>query len=1057
MEMLCSPTTQTLTLAALRHHSSWSSISASRRRFVRYGGVALRYRERRFGRHRLGTYLDDEKVLLSVAAAAAMSAAAYYLRGGGNVDDEEEERPGESSDEDKMLCYDNSSAMHEEELAVESLQVSSLSSLDEHAHEEPIPMSHAVSKLEVESCGEETEVHINYQRESTSALSTAHVFREANNNEMAHSVINERQLVTCNRYVGKSGNEEHHLFDNTNLSVIEHTQVSHGATIVSSPESLPVGHNFPGNATTIATHTLREEHLAAGFIDGLRPLGYKDGPSHSIKDLGRGIGTTSPCEGGLLFQEGPNGTIDLPHLLELHVNRKRNISEGMRLYNDALKYGRLKECIELLEEMDTEGVVDMKKVYHARFLGTCRHQKAVEEAFRFVKLIPNPTMSTFNLLMSVCASAQDLQGALQVKQLVRDAGYRVDCKLYTTLISTFAKSGKVDQMFEVFNEMVNSGVVPNLHTYGALIDGCAKAGQVAKAFGAYGILKSKNLKPDRVVFNALITACGQSGAVDRAFDVLAEMIDEPLSLTPDHVTVGALINSCVKAGQVVAHLVFQIDRVKEAYKLLHQYEIKGTPEVYTIALTSCSQNGDWEFACSIYDDIKKIGVVPDEMFFSALIDVAGHAGNLDAAFNVLKEARVQKRRLGITVYSSLMGACSNSKNWKKALDVYEEIKTKNLNPTVPTMNALITALCDGDQLHQALEALTDMKKFGLCPNSITYSVLFVASEKKNDLDFGLMLLTRAKSDRVPLNLVMSKCIIGMCERRHETAKTLGNTVVDVESGHPKINSKWTSIALTMYRDTIAAGVIPSLELLSQVLRCLKLPQDASLKQRLIEATGVDIVASTRTNMYSLIDGFVEYDPRAFLLLEESVSHGLIPSVSLKSSQVYIDATNLPRYTAEVYLLTVFKGLKHRLAAGAKLPNIIISLPVEKAQFVSAKGERTISIAPKISRSVGALLRRLGIDYIGYVSQGKIRIDGLTVKRWLQPTVIDSFGVKQNGLNTFHSRLAIVGFLNSNTMEDAILQPQLLSKEFIKPSRPTPETSRTLNLSLLDHFAPRVYV
>ncbi|GAB2253014.1 hypothetical protein Droror1_Dr00005861 [Drosera rotundifolia] len=43
------------------------------------------------------------------------------------------------------------------------------------------------------------------------------------------------------------------------------------------------------------------------------------------------------------------------------------------------------------------------------------------------------------------------------------------------------------------------------------------------------------------------------------------------------------------------------------------------------------------------------------------------------------------------------------------------------------------------------------------------------------------------------------------------------------------------------------------------------------------------------------------------------------------------------------------------------------------------------------------------------------------------------------------------------MEDAILQPQLLSKEFIKPSRPTPETSRTLNLSLLDHFAPPVYV
>lgn len=44
---------------------------------------------------------------------------------------------------------------------------------------------------------------------------------------------------------------------------------------------------------------------------------------------------------------------------------------------------------------------------------------------------------------------------------------------------------------QVFHEMVNSGIEPNVHTYGALIDGCAKAGQVAKAFGAYGILRSK--------------------------------------------------------------------------------------------------------------------------------------------------------------------------------------------------------------------------------------------------------------------------------------------------------------------------------------------------------------------------------------------------------------------------------------------------------------------------------------------------------------------------------------------------------------------------------------
>lgn len=47
--------------------------------------------------------------------------------------------------------------------------------------------------------------------------------------------------------------------------------------------------------------------------------------------------------------------------------------------------------------------------------------------------------------------------------------------------------------------------------------------------------------------------------------------------------------------------------------MVHKYNIKGTPEVYTIAVSSCSQIGDWEFACKVYDDMTRIGVIPDEV------------------------------------------------------------------------------------------------------------------------------------------------------------------------------------------------------------------------------------------------------------------------------------------------------------------------------------------------------------------------------------------------------------------------------------------------------------
>ena len=49
--------------------------------------------------------------------------------------------------------------------------------------------------------------------------------------------------------------------------------------------------------------------------------------------------------------------------------------------------------------------------------------------------------------------------------------------------------------------------------------------------------------------------------------------------------------------------------------MIKKFKIKGTPEVYTIAVNSCSgNNGDWEFACSVYDDMTKDGILPDEVY-----------------------------------------------------------------------------------------------------------------------------------------------------------------------------------------------------------------------------------------------------------------------------------------------------------------------------------------------------------------------------------------------------------------------------------------------------------
>ncbi|XP_027355994.1 pentatricopeptide repeat-containing protein MRL1, chloroplastic isoform X2 [Abrus precatorius] len=815
--------------------------------------------------------------------------------------------------------------------------------------------------------------------------------------------------INSNVFVSESVRESLYMFYEDNKSATK------SMTPLSSLNSLSPRASFvnkKGLPSAIGNATLKGSGLSTdvSLKSTVKISSHKEGypPQHVNKHLRKGSSSSRDREGNYMDHNINKVFSQNAHSIKVHFDQKndqirvhdgQNIdpSEHLSKYNNLLKAGRLHECVELLKDMEMKGLLDMNKVYHVKFFNICKKRKAVKEAFDYIRLISNPTLSTFNMLMSVCARSQDSERAFQVLQLLKDARLEPDCKLYTTLISTCAKSGKVDLMFEVFHTMVNSGVEPNVHTYGALIDGCARAGQVAKAFGAYGIMRSKNVKPDRVVFNALIAACAQSGAVDRAFDVLAEMAAETHPINPDHVTIGALLKACANAGQV--------ERAREVYKMIQKYSIKGSPEVYTIAINSCSQTGDWEFACSVYNDMTQKGILPDEIFLSALIDVAGHAKKLDAAFDVLQEAREGGMCIGIMSYSSLMGACSNARNWPKALELYEYLKSLKLTITVSTINALLTALCDGDQFHKALEILFEMKGLGLCPNSITFSILIVASEKKDDMEAAQMLLSQAKKDGVATNLIMCRCIIGLCLRRFERAFFVGEPVLSFDPGRPQVNNKWTSLALMVYRETIEAGEKPTSEILSQILGCLKLPYDTSVKNSLVENLGVCAETSRSSNLCSLVDGFGEYDPRAFSILEEAASHGVVPSVSFKVCPIVIDSKELHASTAEAYLLTVLKGLKHRLAAGARLPNIIVLFPVEKTEIMSPKGKKiVINFAGRVGQAIAALLRRLQIPYQGNESNGKLRINGLALKKWFRPKLASPFSGKPGDWSSSLSRL-----------------------------------------------------
>ncbi|KAJ7549606.1 hypothetical protein O6H91_07G059700 [Diphasiastrum complanatum] len=669
--------------------------------------------------------------------------------------------------------------------------------------------------------------------------------------------------------------------------------------------------------------------------------------------------------------------------LATQLHGEHHFEAYLSAYNQFIRSKRLTEALELLEDEDRKGILNMDKIYHTRFYQVCKDKKAVKEAFRFTKLVKSPTLSTFNMLLSVCANAADVKGAFHVLSAVQKAGLKADCALYTNLISTCAKAGKVDLVFKVFHEMESFGVKANVHTYAAMIDSCARTGQVAKAFGFYQIMTSKNIRADRVIFNSLINACGRSGALERAFSVLSKMKTENVPVEPDHVTMGSLIDACSRVGEV--------ERALDVYNTMKGMGIKGSTEAYTTAIHACSQNKNLEIAIQIYADMKKDGVKPDEVFFSALIDVAGSTGQVEAAFDVLKEMQSVSIVPGVVVYSALMGVCSKTENWEMALELYQEMRASALVPTVSTFNALLTALCNAKQLRRSLDVFQEMKQTDSVPNEITYTILLKACEKEDDADAGFQLYLRATSKGVIPNVQICSSIIGLCLKRIRKnappppyACPLGplHTVTGKEEAH----EQWASWALAAYRQTISASAVPTIKLFSRLLGCLRIP--VIMPPKGLYANGGIFSASgmQSSSKHSMMEGFGMYDPRALTLYEEASALGVVPHFSYTNGPIILDAQTMPSFAAEVCVLTILKGLKHRHAAGARLPSVIIKLDVDGMTLVTPSGNtKLVSTCSRTGQAIHALLKRLKLLHNGYASAGRLRITGKAVEKWLKPS------------------------------------------------------------------------
>lgn len=306
---------------------------------------------------------------------------------------------------------------------------------------------------------------------------------------------------------------------------------------------------------------------------------------------------------------------------------------------------------------------------------------------------PDPTSA--NIVLASCVGAERLEEASVVLTEMSHEGL-ADQITYNTLLKAYAKAGKLDQCFDVYESMREARVAPTQVTYGILLDGCVNAKQPHRAFELFTEIQAEGCEMNTVMYTTVIRGFERAGHVDKAMEVYSQMRcagDVPL----DAVTFSILIKANCDAGRVEAALGL--------LEALVDMGLKPDGVVFNNLLSGSVKVSKVVLGRHIYAEMIRSGARPSNVTFSTLVTLFVQCQHIDEAVTMLKrEPGLQGVQLEPRVCMQLIQSCIRERQGRRVVEVYL-LMVDICSPTAESHKTILVACIKLKMFDTASEVL----------------------------------------------------------------------------------------------------------------------------------------------------------------------------------------------------------------------------------------------------------------------------------------------------------------------------------------------------------------
>eukprot|EP01018_Ginkgo_biloba_P028281 Gb_00409 [translate_table: standard] len=298
------------------------------------------------------------------------------------------------------------------------------------------------------------------------------------------------------------------------------------------------------------------------------------------------------------------------------------------------KCASIKEAHHLFDEMPGRNVVS----WNAIIAGYAQNGHS-EDALKLFRQMKQknvlPTHYTFGNVLSACAGLATLELGKQVHAHIIKAGFQFksgtdsDVFVGNSLVDMYAKCGSVDNACQAFNNILERDRV----SWNAMIVGYAQNGHGKEALELFQQMLQSGIMPDHITFIGVLSACSHAGLVDEGHHYFDSMTrDHCITPLSDHYA--CMIDLLGRAG----HL-------DKAENFINNMPFKPDAIMWGALLGACRIHGDVELGRWAAEHIFELDPQNSGPYvlLSNIYVEAGMWGDADKVRKMMKDRGVQKK------------------------------------------------------------------------------------------------------------------------------------------------------------------------------------------------------------------------------------------------------------------------------------------------------------------------------------------------------------------------------------------------------------------------------